>query len=134
MPNSTPQEIAVKWFESVWQHRSRETVFALMAPTAVHHQQGGSTSTGPGEFMAFHEQILTAFPNFSLRILRSVGDDTQACIHWHVFNVPEAEKASVEDQLAGFSGMSYLIVRDGKITEAWDSWDRSAFMEAALRR
>jgi len=135
MSTPTPRELAVKWFESVWQHRSKETVFELMAPNAVHHQQGGGVATGPTEFMAFHEQILAAFPHLSLQVLRAVGDDTQACIHWHVSHAVEAPGlTSSKDETPGFSGMSYLIVKDGKIIEAWDAWDRSAFTEAVLRR
>lgn len=131
MPSSTPREIAIQWFESVWQSRSREAVHQLMAADAVAHLQGGGSTRGPVEFMDFHNQILSAFPNLSLRVLRSVGDEDQACVHWHVSTVPGAEAS--EDDGTGFTGMSFLTVKDGKITEGWDCWDRSTFMAAVLR-
>ncbi|CAN5540985.1 hypothetical protein BH09VER1_BH09VER1_24090 [soil metagenome] len=131
MPPGTPREIAIKWFESVWQSRSRDAVYQLMDPDAVAHLQGGDSTRGPVEFMDFHNQILTAFPNLSLRVLRVVGDDTQACVHWHVSTVPGSE--ATEENGTSFTGMSFLTVKDGKITEGWDCWDRSTFMAAVLR-
>jgi predicted SnoaL-like aldol condensation-catalyzing enzyme len=130
MPASTPREIAIQWFESVWQSRSREAVNNLMAADAIAHQQGGGMTKGPAEFMDFHTQILSAFPDLSLRVLRTVGDDSQACVHWHVSTT--SGEAS-EDDGTGFTGMSFLTVKDGKITEGWDCWDRSTFMAAVLR-
>jgi len=131
MSTPTPREIAIQWFESVWQSRSREAVFNLMAADALAHQQGGGTTRGPAEFMDFHSQILAAFPNLSLRVLRAVGDETQASVHWQVFTVPGEQMA--EEAGASFTGMSFLTIKDGQITEGWDCWDRGTFMSAVLR-
>lgn len=102
-----------------------------MAEDAIAHQQGGGITKGPGEFMDFHSQIMAAFPDLSLRVLRAVGDEAQACVHWHVST--KASEETIEENGPGFSGMSFLTVKDGKITEGWDCWDRSTFMAAVLR-
>ena len=61
-------------------------------------------------------------------MLKSIGDDIQACLNWKVsathkgdfFGITAAHKRVT------VTGMSFVTVRDGKITERWDCWDYGA--------
>ena len=122
---ATPKEVAVAWFERVWNQRSREAIHELMAADGLAHQEGGALLRGPGEFTKFHDALFAAFPDLTLRILHSVGDEEQAAVHWEaagthcgeLMGIPASQKAVV------FSGMSFVQVKDGQITNGWDSWN-----------
>src|SRR3569623_1269496 len=82
MNSISPREVATRWFEHVWQKSSKEAIAEYLTDTAVAQLPGGQTITGPAEFAKFHDQVLAGFPDLEMRILRTVGDDTQACLHW----------------------------------------------------
>jgi predicted ester cyclase len=60
--------------------------------------------------------FFAAFPDLSVRILRSVGDDTQACLHWEATGTHKGDFAGITttNRKVSFSGMSFVTVRDGK--------------------
>ena len=76
----TPKEIINEWFERVWRVREKSAIDTLMADDAVAHLAGGAQVCGIAQFSNVHDMFFGAFPDLSVRILRSVGDDTQhAC-------------------------------------------------------
>jgi steroid delta-isomerase-like uncharacterized protein len=132
MADLSPKEVLAAWFERVWQARSTEAIATLMAPDAVGHLEGGIEVRGHAEFADFHDKLLSAFPDLSLRILRVVGDETQACLHWEVCGTHEGEIFGLAPthKPACFTGMSFVTVRDGKITEGWDCWDQGSLIRS----
>lgn len=126
----SPKEVLVEWFERVWNSHDKDTIPVLMANDAVAHLAGGVQARGAGEFSGFHDALLGAFPDLSVEILRVVGDETQACLHWEVHGTHKGEFAGIAptDRPVRFSGMSFVTVRDGKIIEGWDSWDYGSFV------
>jgi steroid delta-isomerase-like uncharacterized protein len=130
MNASAPREVALQWFERVWQQRSKEAVHELMAEDGVAHQPDGAIVKGPAEFLGFHERLLTAFPDFSLKILHALGDDKQACLHWEASGTHGGAFGpyAATQKKVTFSGISLVYVADGKITEGWDCWDFGSLM------
>ena len=120
----SPKEVVNQWFERVWNARDKETIPLMMTEEAVAHLAEGAQVCGTREFSGFHDVLLSAFPDLSVRILRSVGDDTQACLHWEATATHRGEFAGIAptNRKVSFSGMSFVTVRDGKITEGWDRW------------
>jgi steroid delta-isomerase-like uncharacterized protein len=124
----TPKEVINRWFEQVWNARDKSAIVAMMAGDAVAHLAGGAQACGITQFSHFQDIFLAAFPDLSVRILRSVGDETQACPHWEASGTPQSDFAEIAttNRNVSFSGMSLVTVRDGKITEGWDCWDYGA--------
>src|SRR5262245_9053353 len=127
MNSPTPREVVIHWFERVWNARDKKAIPLMMADDAVVHLAGGTQTLGR-DFLGFHDMLLAAFPDLSVRILRSVGDDTQACLHWEVTATHEGEFSGIAPtrKKVQFNGMSFVTVRDGKITNGWDCWDYGA--------
>jgi len=98
-----------------------------------HIRKGGRSVTGPKAFSDFHDQLLTAFSDLSLKILHVVGDDTQAAVHWQVTGTHSGPFANltVTNVPVSFTGMSFLTIQNGKITEGWDCWDQGALVSSA---
>ena len=128
MKSLTPQDVVKRWFERVWNARDKSAIPAMMAEDAVAHLAGGAQVRGIAQFSEFQEMFLAAFPDLSVRVLRSVGDDTQACLHWEVSGTHKGDFAGIAttNRKVTFSGMSFVTVLDGKITEGWDCWDYGA--------
>ena len=127
----TPKEIAVHWFEQVWQQRSKKPIHELLTEDSVSHQPGGTSLKGPAAFDQYHDQILAAFPDQSLKILHAVGDDTQACLHWQVTGTHAGPLGPLgpSQKKVCFTGMTLITVKDGKVTEGWDCWDFGSLMK-----
>ena len=128
MKASTPKEVVNGWFEQVWNARDKNAIVAMMAEDAVAHLAGGAQACGIAQFSHFQDMFFAAFPDLSVRILRSVGDDTQACLHGEATGTHKGDFAGITttNRKVSFSGMSFVTVRDGKITEGWDCWDYGA--------
>jgi ketosteroid isomerase-like protein len=82
MKPPTPKEVINRWFEQVWNRRDKSAIVAMMAGDAVAHLAGGAQACGIAQFSHFQDIFLAAFPDLSVRTLRAVGDETQACPHW----------------------------------------------------
>lgn len=130
MKSPTPKEVLIQWFERVWNSRDKDAIPLMMTDDAVAHLAGGMQVRGTTQFSGFHDTLLRAFPDISVRILRSVGDDTQACLHWEVQGTHDGDFSGIAPthKKVSFSGMSFVTVSDGKITEGWDCWDFNALV------
>jgi predicted ester cyclase len=94
MKSPTPKEVINQWFERVWNTRDREAIPLMMTDDAVIHLAGGAQVLGR-DFSEFHNMLLAAFPDLSVQILRSVGDDSQACLHWEVTGTQKGEFSGI---------------------------------------
>jgi predicted ester cyclase len=132
MATPSPKEIAIQWFEEVWNQRSREAIHKLMAADAVGHLEGGLVVNGPEGFTAFHDQLLAALPDIKIRILHAVGDDTQAAVHWESVSTHKGQflDKAPTNKVIQFTGMTYVHVRNGQIVEGWDAFNHGALMAA----
>jgi steroid delta-isomerase-like uncharacterized protein len=116
MKAPTPKEVVNEWFERVWNSRNNAAIARMMTEDAVAHLAGGAQVCGIARFSYFQDMFLAAFPDLSVRILRSVGDDTQACLHWEGSGTHKGDFAGIAttNRKVSFSGMSFVAVRDGK--------------------
>ena len=96
-----------------------------MSEDAVAHLAGGAQVCGTAQFSGFQDSLLASFPDLSVRILRSVGDDTQACLHWEASGTHRGDFVGIAatNREVNFSGINFVTVRDGKIAEGCDCWD-----------
>lgn len=129
---STPRakELATQWFQRVWQQGSREAIFELMSPDACGYAEGGIEIRGPEEFARMHDNFFSAFPDLTLEILHSVGDDREASVHWKVCGTQRGAFGPVPatQEPVCFTGMTYLVTENGKIIQGWDCWDQGTVM------
>lgn len=132
MSQLTPKEVAIQWFEQVWHPTGKEAIHQFLADDAIAHLEGGLKLCGPVEFSGYHDALLAGMPDLKIRILRAVGDDTQACLHWEATGTHKGELmgCTATNKVITFTGMSYMHVRDGRITEGWDSWNQGVVMAA----
>ncbi len=67
----------------------------------------------------------------SLKILHAVGDESEACVHWRVCGTQTGAFGPLPAtrEPVCFTGLTYLVVENGKIIEGWDCWDQGALVQ-----
>jgi predicted ester cyclase len=122
-------EIAYRWYNEVWNERKAQTIHELLAPEAVAHLTSGNT-TGPDEFKLFWDQLTGAFSEIHLTIEDAVSDGDKVVVRWKIsmkHTGPTLGIAPTQKPVQ-FNGLSWLIIREGKIVEGWDGWDSLGMM------
>src|SRR5918996_1947491 len=121
--------IARRWFEEVWNDNRDEAIEELMHPQAVFHMEGAEVRT-PAEFRQMRDSFMRAFPGLRIEIEDVIADGDQAVVRWQMsakhggsgFGEPATQ------QPVSVRGMSWAVVRDGKVIEGFDSWDIGGLM------
>lgn len=114
----SPHEIARRWFNEVWNERNIPLIPLLMSADSVGHIEGPVPKIiGPDQFIEFQKQFLAVLPDVRVDILKSLADDTDACVMW--------EATALNGDFV-FRGTTWFRIEDGKIVEGWDCWDHGA--------
>jgi len=69
------KQLAVRWFEEVWNQGNRDAIAKLFAPDGVLYD-GSTVIRGPAEFEAFYDRLRAQFSDFRISpvILVAEGD------------------------------------------------------------
>ena len=128
--SETARNLAVRWFEEVWNQGRRDAIADFLAPDCVIHD-GGLDSTGPEGFYPFFDRIHAAFSDLHLMIHDTLAEGDRVCVRWsstgkHTGNglgIPPTGK-----RLA-ITGISIIRVANGKLVEGWQNWDMLGMMQ-----
>jgi len=120
--------ILKRWFEEVWNKGRSDSIGELMATDVVIHgleDANGQPIADYAAFEDFHRQFRGAFPNISVTIEDIVTEGDRVATRCsvaakHTGNTLgfDATHSDVE-----FGGMTMVIIKDGKIAEAWNNFD-----------
>jgi steroid delta-isomerase-like uncharacterized protein len=122
--------VARRWFHEVWNDRRAETIYELLHPLAEGQTASGKT-TGPDEWKrAMWDPLVGAFSDIKIQVHDMVADGDHVVARWQVtmkhtgphMGVPETGRA------VDFSGMTWLVIRDGQIVEGIDGWDSTGLL------
>lgn len=125
-----PSEIARRWFEVMWNERRSALIHEMMSPDAIGHLEGGQDIIGPDAFAAFQQEFLTAVPDLKLTVAKILADGEDACVHWEASGTHQGEGLGFRPTgiALHFRGVTWLRVKEGKITEGWDFWNLGGLM------
>ena len=124
----SPKEVALDWFEEVWNRGSEAAIDRLMAVDAPFHglpTPDGRPLVGPGDVKPMVRQFRSAFPDIRIDVERSVVEGNFVAVHCRVTAThcgPELG-CSPTNRPVVIEGMGIAHVRDGKIVEAWNAFD-----------
>jgi predicted SnoaL-like aldol condensation-catalyzing enzyme len=117
--NSTTRDVALRWFEEVWNQRNEKSIRELLAENAPGHMEGYEVH-GPNDFLPVHRQLLKTMPDMKIEIEDTLSDTDDVVVRW---------KCTACNHQIVFSGMTWFKVRNGKIVEGWDRWNYGALMQ-----
>jgi len=124
------RDLAVRWFEEVWNKGRREAIAELMAADGVIHD-GETVSRGPEGFYGFFDQMHGTFSDMHLKVEKTIAEGDLVCVRWSVvmkhtgpgLGVPPTGKA------VKTTGISIVRAAHGKLVEAWQNWDMFGLLE-----
>ena len=124
MARTTTETFCKEWFRRVWNEEDAGAIDLLMAPDAVVHGLGDAPVRGPTEFRRFHSAFMRAFDGIRIEVVQEVAEgDLVSC--WC-----EASMRRRDDpRPLSFTGMAMVRLRDGKLAEAWNTWDFVRLLE-----
>jgi steroid delta-isomerase-like uncharacterized protein len=129
--SESPDKLARRWFEEIWNQRRIETIYDLMAPDAVGHLEGEDI-VGPDPFVKHFSDLMKSFPDLRLNVEEVVVQGEAAAVRWSIGATHRGSGLGLEPtgRTISIRGMTLMHVHDGKIVEAWDSWDRTGLLHA----
>jgi len=132
MSNATA--ITYRWFEEVWNQGREETIDELCAPdiTGDGLGEGGTPIKGAEGFKVFWRNLRDAFPDSKVTIEDTVTQGDK-CVVRLTFRGTHTGKGGLglapSARQVAISGMIMLRIVDGKIHEAWNSWDQLGLLQ-----
>ena len=117
-----------RWFEEVWNNGRAELIDEMIAPNAIAHgleDPNGNEVRGPEEFKKFHHSFRSAFPDIHISIEEMVSEGDLVVGYCKIKATHTGAGFGMEStgKPVAFEGMLMFRVRDGKVVEAWNSFD-----------
>ena len=130
MPSSTQEankQLALRWFEEVWNQQSEAAIDAMFSPEGKCHgfPAPDSILVGPEAFKAIHRTFCGAFPKQKIAVEDILAEDDGVAVRWQVTLTHSGDHLGfpASGKTVTLAGSSFIIVKDGQITEGWNYMD-----------
>jgi steroid delta-isomerase-like uncharacterized protein len=127
------EKVIRDWFQKIWNEGRLEMFSSLAQPDIVFHSMSMDSGrlVGLEGFRAHYEPIRTAFSDIAFSIGDIVESEDVTAVRWicsmrhtgQQLGIPASQKP------VRLTGMAFIRMKDGKIAEAWDEWDRVGLMK-----
>ena len=126
--SNTPEAIVRRWFKEVWDDGNEDAIEQLTSPDVVVHGLGGPDAPpmrGPAEFKKVFHTFHEALGDLEIAVDRTItqGDTCAAYCRVKGHHVGKELGGPPTHKPVAFAGVTIVIVRDGKIVEAWNCFD-----------
>ena len=116
MPNLN-STLTYRWMQEVWNKGREDAIDEMMDANAVIHGIDDIKEPGTEAFKQFFRNFRNQFPQIHVEVEDVVAEgnhETSRC----VVNATNASGQHVQ-----FSGMTFVSIDNGKITEGWNNFD-----------
>lgn len=123
-----PGTIAHRWFNEVWNEGREQTIDDLLTADGTGYGlgEGEADVHGPAEFKVFWRNLRSAFPDAHIAIEDTIADRDKVAVRLKFTGTLRGDTLGVpaNGQRVAFSGVVIFRVTEGRIAEAWNSWDQ----------
>ena len=122
--------LAIRWMEDNWNERREAVIDELMHPDCFGRIEGGGELKGREEWRQAREQLLTAFPDLSLRVDRSVVEGDTVVLLWTAKGTHRGDAMGLPPTGRTFEavGSTWMKFEGGKMVWGYDTWNMGAMM------
>ena len=123
MPMS-PKEVAITWFDSVWNRKDADAIDRYLAPDARMHGIGEAPMM-PAAFKQMHKTFCEAFPDIRIEVARTISEGNMVAVLCHVTGTHCGASlgcAPTQNKI-DLWGMGMARVENDKIVEGWNAYD-----------
>ena len=126
--------LAIQWFDEVWNHKNPDTIRELLSPDCVSHgsSETGDDLHGPEGFLQLHARLLNAFPDLHMSIDDAFSSGDKVVVRWTATMHHLGDGLGMAPTGAEITvrGMGIARIANGQFVEIWDSWDKLAMFQA----
>lgn len=129
-PAPAPRDIACQWFQRVWNERNEAAIDELMAPSGRGMMAAGQQVVGPAQFKEFFRAFATLFPDLQVRMVDMMAEGEKVCVRWEATGTHAGDGPGLKatQRVHTFSGMTWMVVRNGRIVDGGDSWNHDGLL------
>jgi steroid delta-isomerase-like uncharacterized protein len=126
-----PSIVARRWFEEVWNGRSDDAIDELMDAESHGHVEGGEVR-GPEGFRNMRNMFFSALPDVRIEIEDILASGERVAVRWRAVGTHTGEGFGFPATRQGVNvrGTTWLVIRDGKLIEGWDTWNLGGLLES----
>lgn len=126
-----PATVARRWFEEVWNERRDDAIEELMSADSYGHVEGGDLR-GPDAFRQMRATFLAALPDVRIEVEDVVAEGERAAVRWRAVGTHAGDGFGfpATKQQVHVRGTTWMLVRDGRIVEGWDTWNLGGLLES----
>lgn len=124
----TYETIVHRWFDEVWNQGKGELIEELMAPDVVAHglsDKDGKDIVGVDRFRKFYQSFRGAIPDIRILVEDTVTEGHKVVGRCRVTGTHTGEGLGFAptNKPIDFSGVAWVWIKDGKITDSWNNFD-----------
>lgn len=123
--------IAERVFTELLDDHELDLIPELYAEDCVLYGMSGPEGIGREEYATFLSMYFEAFPDLSFTIDEMISDDDRMGVRWtsHGTHTGDLMDLPATGESATVTGISFLHIEDGKITEVYNNHDRLGLLE-----
>jgi len=128
--------LARRFIDEAFNNKRSEAVRDLLHPKVVLHLEGVEVR-GPEGLLPTWANALGAFPDLKIIIQDLVAQGDSVAVRWTASGMHTGPHLGITPsmKLVAFRGITWLRFSEGKIIEAWESWNQGRlFNELQLAR
>lgn len=124
----TNKKLIIRWFEEVWNSGRGEAIDEMLAKDAIVHGLSNDTGEplrGSDAFRVFHQNFYNAFPDIVVTVDDTIAEGDLVVARCTVRGQHTGDSLGVaaSNKPIMITGIAIVRVTDGKIVEAWNSFD-----------
>jgi len=117
-----------RWFDELWNKGRLEVIDELTGDDVVAWGQAGHGEAlkGSAAFRGYAESLHKSFSHIQMTVDDLISEDDKVVVRWTVQMVHTGDGLGFAPtcKQVEFSGITVAIIRDGKLVEGWDAWDK----------
>jgi steroid delta-isomerase-like uncharacterized protein len=122
------ETLAHQWFDEVWNQRKIETIDRLLVQDVIAHglvDEKGNELRGISAFKEFFVQFTKAFPDIHVEVADTISEGDKIAARCIVTGTHRGDILGISpsNRSVRFTGIAILRIKEGRITEAWNSFD-----------
>ncbi|MCW5889118.1 MAG: ester cyclase [bacterium] len=133
---SHPNDVLVRrWFEEVWNQRRLASIDELADPDCVGHSENGRLE-GIDAWRAMFDAFIAAMPDLRATVEDVLVDGDRVSVRWSFTGTHTAALQDIPptNRAIHARGTTWFRVADGRLVEAWDTWNQGALLASLARR
>ncbi|HEX6307510.1 MAG TPA: ester cyclase [Longimicrobiales bacterium] len=129
------RDAVTRWFEEVWNHRSRDAIDRMMHPDCLTAVEGRDAPLTRDDFKEYHRAFLNAVPDIKAEVLWVIAEGDTAIASWRGTGTHTGAGLGIppSGRPVDFTGLSVFEFEDGRIARGFDKWNRGEMIASLMQ-